>query len=90
MGTATMTIRCDAEIKEEAAKCAKYYGFDLTSVTRAFWTYLARNWSIPLKFGEEPIEESLRAIQETKEMLAGEREFESFENPVDMFKTLGI
>ena len=54
MATTTMTIRCDSEIKEEAARCAKYYGLDLTSVTRAFWTYLARNWSIPLTFGEEP------------------------------------
>ncbi len=70
MATTTMTIRCDAEIKEEASKCAKYYGFDLTSVTRAFWTYLARNWSIPLTFGEEPNEESLRAIKETKDILA--------------------
>ena len=70
MATTTMTIRCDSEIKEEAAACAKYYGFDLTSVTRAFWTYLANNWSIPMTFGEEPNEESKRAIRETKEILA--------------------
>ena len=70
MATATMTIRCDENIKKEAAEVAKYYGFDLTSVTRAFWTYLARNRSIPLTFSEEPNEESLQAIKETKEILA--------------------
>ena len=70
MATATMTIRCDKKIKEEAAACAKYYGFDLTSVTRAFWTYLANNRSIPLTFNEEPNEESLNAIEETKQILA--------------------
>ena len=69
MATATMTIRCDKKIKEEAAECAKYYGFDLTSVTRAFWTYLARNRSIPLSFSEEPNEESLQAIRDTREIL---------------------
>ncbi len=69
MSTTTMTIRCDSEIKEEASKCAKYYGFDLTSVTRAFWAYLARNWSIPLTFNEEPNEESLHAIEQTREIL---------------------
>ncbi len=69
MATSTMTIRCDAEIKAQAAEVARYYGFDLTSVTRAFWTYLARNRSIPLTFSEEPNEESLQAIRETEEIL---------------------
>ena len=90
MATTTMTIRCDSKIKEEAAACAKYYGFDLTSVTRAFWTYLANNWSIPMTFGEEPNEESKRAIRETKEMIQGKREFETFETSQEMFDSLGI
>ncbi len=90
MATATMTIRCDKKIKEEAAECAKYYGFDLTSVTRAFWTYLARNRSIPLSFSEEPNEESLQAIRDTKEMLQGKREFKSYKNAHEMFEDLGI
>lgn len=67
---ATMTIRCDAEIKKEAAEVAKYYGLDLTSATRAIWTYMARTRSIPLRFSEEPNEESLKAIEETKEIVA--------------------
>ncbi len=90
MATATMTIRCDSQIKAEAAEVAKYYGFDLTSVTRAFWTYLARTRSIPLTFSEEPNEESLQAIKETQEMFDGKREFKNFENPQDMFDYLGI
>ena len=90
MATATMTIRCDENIKKEAAEVAKYYGFDLTSVTRAFWTYLARNRSIPLTFSEEPNEESMQAINKTKKMLAGEMEFDTYDNAQDMFKALGV
>lgn len=94
MATATMTIRCDKEIKEEAAACAKYYGFDLTSVTRAFWTYLANNWSIPLTFGEErceiPNEETIEAFKETEKMLAGEIEFDTYKNAEEMFDALEI
>ena len=90
MATATMTIRCDENIKKEAAEVAKYYGFDLTSVTRAFWTYLARNRSIPLTFSEEPNEESMQAINDTKKMLASEMEFDTYDNAQDMFKALGV
>ena len=94
MATATMTIRCDKKIKEEAAACAKYYGFDLTSVTRAFWTYLANNWSIPLTFGERvgeiPSEETIEAFRETERMLAGEVDFDTYHNAEEMFEALGI
>lgn len=84
MATATMTIRCDKEIKEEAAACAKYYGFDLTSVTRAFWTYLANNWSIPLTFNEEPNEETIEAIREGNRILSEGTELDTFSNARDL------
>ncbi len=67
----TMTIRCDEADKKAAAEVAAYYGFDLSSVTRALWKQMARTHRIPLDFGyEEPNEESLKAIQETEEFFA--------------------
>lgn len=67
---ATMTIRCDEKDKRDAAWVAEYYGFDLSSVTRAFWKQIGRTGRIPLDLGnEEPNEESLEAIREADLMM---------------------
>lgn len=66
-----MTIRCDDADKAGAAEVAEYYGFDLSSVTRALWKQMARTHRIPLDFGNyEPSAESLRSIQETESIIA--------------------
>lgn len=68
----TTTIRCDEGDKRAAAEVAEYYGFDLSSVTRAFWKQMARTGRIPLDFGnEEPNLQSLRSIHEADEIEAG-------------------
>lgn len=68
----TMTIRCDEKDKRDAARVAEYYGFDLSSVTRAFWKQMVRTGRIPLDLGnEEPNEESLEAIREVEQMMQG-------------------
>ena len=67
---ATMTIRCVEKDKRDAARVAEYYGFDLSSVTRAFWKQIGRTGRIPLDLGnEEPNEESLEAIREADQMM---------------------
>ena len=48
-----MTIRCDEADKKAAAEVAEYYGFDLSSVTRAIWKQMARTHKIPLDLGYE-------------------------------------
>jgi DNA-damage-inducible protein J len=66
-----MTIRCDEEDKRAAAAVAEYYGFDLSSVTRALWKQMARTRRIPLECNSyEPNEESLAAICEAQEFFA--------------------
>ena len=68
---ATMTIRCDEHDKEAAAAVAEYFGFDLSSVTRALWKQMARTGRIPLDFGyEAPNAESIRSIQEADAIIA--------------------
>ncbi len=52
---ATMTIRCDESDKRAAAEVAEYYGFDLSSVTRAIWKQMARTRRIPLDFGYDEL-----------------------------------
>lgn len=68
---ATMTIRCNDADKRAAVAVAEYYGFDLSSVTRAFWKQMGRTHRIPLDLGnEEPNEESLKSILEADDVLA--------------------
>lgn len=66
---ATMTIRCDDADKRAAAEVAEFYGFDLSSVTRAFWKQMARTRRIPLDLGNGPSS----PVRET-ETLAGKAE----------------
>ena len=78
---ATMTIRCNEEDKRAAAEVAEYYGFDLSSVTRALWKQMARTHSIPLDLGRsEPNAESLRSIHEAEEIIAAGGTGESFDS----------
>lgn len=66
----SVTIRVDSEIKEGASHIAEHFGFDLSSVTRAFYMQMIRENRIPLNLSDpEPNEESLEAIRETEEMI---------------------
>ena len=66
-----MSIRVSEADKRAAAEVAEYYGFDLSSVTRAFWKQMVRERRIPLNLGNyEPNDESLESLQEAKEIFA--------------------
>lgn len=87
----TLTIRVDEETKREASEVARYYGFDLSSVTRAFWKEMARTHSIPLTLrSEEPNEESLQSICEADEIIAKGGRGMGLKTARDMFDALGI
>ena len=40
---ATLTVRLSDELKSDATEVAEYYGFDLGSLTRAFYTQMVRD-----------------------------------------------
>lgn len=70
MAASSVTIRVDGDIKESASRIAERFGFDLSSVTRAFYLQMIRENRIPLTLSDpEPNEESLEAIRETEEMI---------------------
>ena len=78
---ATMTIRCSDADKKAAAEVAEYYGFDLSSVTRAFWKQMGRTHRIPLDLGnEQPNAESLRSILEADDIIRSGGTGESFDS----------
>ena len=74
MGAATVTIRVDSSDKEKAAEIAEFFGFDLSSVTRAFYKQMIRERRIPLDLSmREPNAESMQAIHEADEFFASGR-----------------
>lgn len=71
MDTASVTIRVDQRTKESAARIAEDFGFDLSSVTRAFYRQMVREQRIPLNLEyPKPNSETLEAMREADEMLA--------------------
>lgn len=68
---ASVTVRVDEKTKKEATEIVEDFGFDLSSVTRAFYRQIVRERRIPLTLSyPEPNEESLRSIQEAEEILS--------------------
>ena len=66
----SVTVRVDKKTKLDAARIVKDFGFDLSSVTRAFYRQIVRENRIPLTLSyPEPNDESLEAIRETEEII---------------------
>ena len=71
MSASTVTIRIDSTDKKKASEIAEYFGFDLSSVTRAFYKQMIRERRIPIDLSmPEPNEDSLKAIKEADEFFA--------------------
>ena len=90
MTTASITVRVDEETKSAAAKIAEDFGFDLSSVTRAFYKQMVRENRVPLTLSyPEPNDESLTAIKEADKFIAQGKPGR-FASADDMFEDLGI
>lgn len=86
---ASVTVRVDESTKERAAQIAEEFGFDLSSVTRAFYRQIVRENRIPLNLSHgEPNRESLEALREAAQIV--ERGTSRFANADEMFDTLGM
>jgi DNA-damage-inducible protein J len=87
---ATITVRVDDETKLKASDIAEDFGFDLSSVTRAFYRQMVRERRIPLNLSYEPTpnEQTLAAIREAEEIAQTGRR--RFKNADEMFDSLGI
>lgn len=86
---ATLTIRLNDDLKTDASEVAEYYGFDLGSVTRAFYSQMVREHSIPLNLHSyEPNEASLRAIEETDAAIAA-GDYELYDDAASLLAAAG-
>ncbi len=89
MTTSSVTVRVDEPTKLAAAAIVEDFGFDLSSVTRAFYKQIVREQRIPLTLEyPQPNKDSLEAIEETKRLVAsGHPGYDSVE---DMFEAMGV
>ena len=89
MSASSVTIRVDSDVKKEAARIAEHFGFDLSSVTRAFYKQMIRENRIPLNLADpEPNAESLESIREADKIISeGGRGYKSAK---EMFGAMGL
>lgn len=88
-GTATVTVRLDADLKREAAGVAEAYGLDLSTATRLFYMQMARTNTVPVSLDyERPSATSLEAIAQAREIAANGGP--SFDTVEDMWKAMGV
>ncbi|WP_248923053.1 type II toxin-antitoxin system RelB/DinJ family antitoxin [Olsenella intestinalis] len=75
----TLTVRMDEETKAAAAAVAHEYGFDLSSITRAFLRQVARERRIPIDVVTPlPNAETLESIADAQAIIArGEEGFDT-------------
>lgn len=89
MATASVTVRVDEATKQAAASIAEDFGFDLSSVTRAFYRQIVREQRIPLSLEyPKPNKESLESLKETEELVASEHP--GYSSIEDMFKSMDL
>ena len=89
MAASSVTIRVDSDIKEGASRIAEHFGFDLSSVTRAFYKQMIRENRIPLNLSDpEPNAESLESIREADAIIAAGSP--GYKSAADMFAAMGL
>lgn len=89
MSTASVTIRVDESTKRAVSAIAEDFGFDISSITRAFYKQIVREQRIPLSLEyPKPNEESLESIREADEIARnGGPTYASAE---EMFAAMGV
>lgn len=89
MTASSVTIRVDSDVKEGASRIAEHFGFDLSSVTRAFYKQMIRENRIPLSLSDpEPNAESLESIKEADKIIA--KGGPGYASVDEMFESMGL
>ena len=89
MGTASVTIRVDESTKRAVSAIAEDFGFDISSITRAFYKQIEREQRIPLSLEyPRPNNESLESILEAEKIIAEKRP--GYATAEEMFDAMGV
>lgn len=85
----SVTIRIDEQTKTQAAKIAEDFGFDLSSVTRAFYRQMVREQRIPLNLSyHQPNADSIESLNQAEEIRKAGKP--RYKNAEEMFEALDI
>ncbi len=87
--SSSVTIRVDDYTKSRAASIAEDFGFDLSSVLRAYMKQIVRENRIPLALEyPAPNDESLASIEEAKKIIAAGGK--GYPSAKEMFASMGV
>ena len=89
MSTASVTIRVDESTKQAVSAIAEDFGFDISSITRAFYKQIEREHRIPLTLEHlKPNKESQESIREAEKIVAEKRP--GYASAEEMFDAMGV
>ena len=89
MATSSVTIRVDEATKSAASAIAEDFGFDLSSVTRAFYRQMVREHRIPLNLEyPRPNHESQDSIRDAEAIIAEGRK--GYASADELFTAMGV
>ena len=89
MSTTSVTIRVDESTKRAVSAIAEDFGFDISSITRAFYKQIEREQRIPLNLEyPRPNGESLDSIREAEKIIAEKRP--GYATAEEMFDAMGV
>ena len=88
IGTASVTIKVDESTKQPMSAMAEDFGFDISSITRAFYKQAERGQGIPLSVEyPEPNNESPESIRKAEKIIAEKRP--GYATAEEMFDAMG-
>ena len=89
MGATSVTIRADESTKQAVSAIAEDFGFDISSITRAFYKQVEREHRIPLTLEHlKPNKESQESIREAERIVAEKRP--GYASAEEMFDARGV
>ena len=89
MDTTSVTIRVDESTKQAVSAIAEDFGFDISSITRAFYKQIEREHRIPLTLEyPKPNKESQESIREAEKIIAEKRP--GYVTANEMFDAMGV
>ena len=84
-----MTIRVDESTKQAVSAIAEDFGFDISSITRAFYKQIEREQRIPLSLEyPKPNNESLESIREADAIARNDGP--TYASAKEMFEAMGV
>lgn len=90
MANATISIRVNESLKEQAQELFKSWGLDMSTAVNIFLSQTVREQRIPFEIGGEiPNKETTAAMDEIDEKIKNGKT-PRFETAEEMFKELGI